>query len=492
MITYINTIDIDRTHIIALQEVDGLLKKVELPIDRPEMFISELKAMVNNPNRTVWDMQSHFTSRFPKTNEYLDYIHPFSYQDTYVGGVNYPHMFDYNDLQRSWADAAYRARMSCRFSINQDDSARASIISQAESNAVNYLKMHQKNEFITDAIRWINASCYCDAANKLANDKSVKMFSKENIGWSAFSHSINNDVKVAIRTNFGYGNSAHFLLAVQYKGVDILPYSYIVKYYNARMADIVRCTRSYSPCRESWSASFDFLSDFVNNSIADPKGFVESYIMREVVEMMQGLEAIAINPKGFIDRIGSRTADPYVINVRPMFSDERTRMQSYPEETSILFKVEKIVGALDFLKNLTAIANEVTSVQPHIDRLIEINLSLYPEIQDAIAKINDKIAEQIVIKTDLDTQIAILNENLAPFEEEVTRLCAEATSDHPFVINDYESTHPKYVELKGNRNDKQTQLYKINRLISDLNAFLGILHRSIEKLDEVRQSKQAA
>lgn len=48
------TADIDRTHIIALQEVDGMLRNMELPITRPEQFIAELRAMHENPNRTVW------------------------------------------------------------------------------------------------------------------------------------------------------------------------------------------------------------------------------------------------------------------------------------------------------------------------------------------------------------------------------------------------------------------------------------------------------
>lgn len=47
------TADIDRTHIIALQEVDGMLWNMELPITRPEQFIVELRAMNENPTPVV-------------------------------------------------------------------------------------------------------------------------------------------------------------------------------------------------------------------------------------------------------------------------------------------------------------------------------------------------------------------------------------------------------------------------------------------------------
>lgn len=60
--------NIDRTHIIVLKEENGLLQNMELPITRPEQFIAELKAMIGNSNRSVWDMQSYFMTRFPKTD----------------------------------------------------------------------------------------------------------------------------------------------------------------------------------------------------------------------------------------------------------------------------------------------------------------------------------------------------------------------------------------------------------------------------------------
>lgn len=491
--THMEERNIDRTHIIALKEENGLLRNMELPIVRPEQFIAELKAMIDNTNRSVWDMQSLFTTRFPKTNVYLDYIQPHSYQSSYISGIGYPKLYEYSELRNVWEEAGKSARDSYINSCNQTGcNPDASIATQKESDAIDSLKKGQKFRFFSAAMRWIDASCYCDASDQLNRDNTIKMFSKENIGWSHFTHRVNEDINVSLRTNFGFGSAAHFILAVQYKGLDILPYSYIVKYYKAGMADIVRCTRSYSPCRESWAASFDFLSDFVNKSISDPQNFVESYIMQEVVEMMQGLESIALNPKGFIERIGSRKADPCVINVRPMFDDDKIRMQSYPDETPILFKVEKITGALDFLNSLSAIAKEIKTIQPHIDRLLEINMMLYPEVQEAIAKINEKIEEQTEKKSKLDKQIAILSEKLTPFEEEVSQLRTQSTKELPFNMSNYEFAHPEYKTLKAEKSDLQSLLYKVNRLISDFNSFLGILNHSLTKIEEVKQLNRAA
>lgn len=481
--------NIDRTHIITLQKINGLFQNVTIPISRPDQFIAEFEAMKDNPNRTVWDMQSFFMSRFQKTIVYLNYIHPFQYNDSYVEFIRYPEISDYNDLQKSWEEAACSARNMYLFSCKQKGiNPDQKDIEQAVGKAIEDLKRGQKQNYFISAMHWIDARCYYDTVNQINRNETVKMFSKENIGWCNFFHKINDDINIALKTNFGYGRAAYFLLAIQYKGLAILPYSYIVRYYNVGMADIVRCTRSYLPHRESWSASFDFLSDFVNKSIADPDGFVRSYIMREVTEMMCGLEDIARNPTEFLNRIGGNTAEPCVVNVRPMFSDEINRMKIYPKETAILFKVEKITGALEFLDSLKEIAKVVDMIQPHIDRLLEINMALYPEIQIAISEVGRRIEKQTLIKGKLEKEDAELSKELVPFEKEIAKLRAEATHEKPFDMSNYERDNCEYKKLRERKNNLQSRLYDIYRSIDDFNAFLDILNRSISKLDEIKQA----
>lgn len=493
-----NTNDIDRTHIVALQEVNGMLQNVTLPISRPEQFIDELKAMIENPNRTVWDMQSHFLLRYPKSTQIKDYIKPHSYYSYSLRnsltdlGTRYPQIKEYDELRQAWNEAALYAKNSyieeCR---NKQIAPQPSEITSRIETAVSEKKKCQKLTFMNSAERWIDACCYEIKSSEVSQNRSVKMFSKENIGWNTFSHRVNDNVEVELRTNFGYGNSSHFLLAVKYKGISILPYSYIVKYYNARMADIIRCTRSYQSTRESWCAAFDFLVDFVNKSISNPESFVKTYILSEVKEMMDGLESISRNPSNFIEGIKDRTADPYIINVRSMLSNERQRMATYPEETSILFKVEKIMGALDFLNSLIEIAKEVSAIQPNIDRLIKLNMDLYPEIQNAVIKIKNKIEPQTAIKTNLGLKIASLTDKLNPYTEEIRKLSKEATTEHPFNLTNYEARHPNYTKLKREKYDLQDQIYKVDRLINDLNSFIITLNNSLSKLDGLRDKKAA-
>jgi len=96
-----NNTDIDKTYIVALKKGNGKFHKVNVPIEKPEQFIAELSAMVDNPNRTVWDMQSLFLTRFPKGSRYIDYIYPHSYSSSYVNGTEYPAIRGYDELSNA-------------------------------------------------------------------------------------------------------------------------------------------------------------------------------------------------------------------------------------------------------------------------------------------------------------------------------------------------------------------------------------------------------
>ena len=484
-----NSNNIDKTHIVALQEVNGTLQCVEKPIKKPEQLIAELEAMVDNPNRTVWDMQSSFIRRFSAESGYHDFLFPYSYSSSYVPGVLYPAKYKYEQLKKTWEDAAKSAEESYKEECKQYHSTpTASEITRKREEAITSIKSQQKRSFCEEAIRWIDASCYNSEAVRMHRDSSIKMYSKENIGWNAFSYKINKDIEVEVRTNFGYGSAAYFFMGVKYKGMAILPYSYIVRYYNANMTDIVRCTRSYVPTRESWCAAFDFISDFANKAAVDPEKFVKTYIMDEVKEMMAGLEAISVNPRSYMQEIQWRRADTCVINVMPMFDYDRERMASYPDEAPVLFKVEKIMGAMKFLNSLNEIAKEVTTVQPHIDRLYELNYALLPEISTAVSKISVKIEEHTSKKAILDKEIAFHTEKLKPYEDEIQELRSKLDNPYLYNVAEYEASHPAYKELNKRKAELQTKANIEARLINDLKSFVVYLNNSLSQLNKVKEA----
>ena len=358
-----DTINVNKTHILALKEVNNSFQSIQINIEKPEQFIAELHGMLDNPNRTVWDMQSCFKKQFTIGPGFHDYLHPYSYSASYVGGIAYPANYEYDKLKLSWEQAAKSAKDEYVERCRQlKVTVQISEIEVAQNVAIANLKRNQKQNFFEDAVRWIDASCYNREVLKIKREGSIKMFSTENVGWNMFSYKINSDIIIELRTNFGYGSAAYFLLGVKYKGIDILPYSIIINYYHVNMTDVVRCTRNYIPTRKNWIVAFDFISDFVNLSNSNPDKFIRDYILEEVKEMMVGLEAISINPKGFIEEIRWKNPEIGIVNIQSMLSEDRHKLATYPEEIPILFKVEKTMGALKFLENLNSIAKEVKEI----------------------------------------------------------------------------------------------------------------------------------
>lgn len=478
----------NKTHVVVLKEVNGYLQNTEVPINSPIHIVEELKAMRENPNRTVWDMQGCLQEALPKTVVFHDYLFPLLYVDSYVGGIAYPGKYTYNDLKKSWDQAAKNAedtyRDDCKRYTTSIDPTR---VKQVREDAIRELRGHQKELFLQEAIRWIDACGYAKTASSLKQDASVKMYSKENVGWNLFSYTINKDVKVELRTNFGYGSASYFLLEMQYKGLKILPYSFIVKYYRARIVDILRCTRSYYPTRESWYAAFDFISEFVNNSLSDPEMFAKNYIMSEVKEMMAGLQAIVNNPRAYMDQIGGIKSEPWIINVFQMNEKDHKKMETYSEEMPVLFKVEKIMSALKFLDSLDKISKEVSDIKPYINKIYELNFGLYPEITSSISKINLKVEDLESKKVILDQKISTLNEKMAPFEKEIDEERAKQKWPNFYNISQYESSHPEYKILKSERNNLQAEEHTISVRIGDFKSFIKFLDEAIIRLDEIKK-----
>lgn len=78
-------------HINIIRENDGQVRFESVVIPKDIELLAELEAMVDNPNRTVIDMQNRMALFFNVNNRRsYNYIYPYSYASSYVDGVSYP------------------------------------------------------------------------------------------------------------------------------------------------------------------------------------------------------------------------------------------------------------------------------------------------------------------------------------------------------------------------------------------------------------------
>lgn len=485
---------ISQDYIAAIKRVGNYLESIQVELHKPLTLIEELHAMVENPNRSVYDLQCKFSSDYKYSEKSWYICYPYSLSASYLPITRCPEIKSYSDIKKEW-DECFKGEIdsikeNCRKNRTyfNEDKAR-----EIATNKLAEFKQDQKKEFLDECTKWIDVNEIQTTALSLKRRQDILMYSKENIGWSNFEHRINDELKICISTNFGYGSAAYFVLAIRYKDLNIIPYSCIVKYYKAQMRDIIKCTRQYDPRRDSWEAAFDFIIELSNQAQSNPEKFINEYVMNEVTEMMKGLRAILENPKHFHDELAKVKVPELIINVRNILDNDILLMRAYPLESTFLFKVEKIVGALHFLNNLQKISstfiNISQEIDKHIDELLKYNFELYPQIKNQCETIEKRIrTEEIRIEIKNKEKEHIITQ-MKPYKEELSSLLENVSSwsERTIIESNFKSNNPRYKRLLESKSEKEKEIREINKRINEYKNFISLLKESMDLIDSVRK-----
>lgn len=144
----------------------------------------------------------------------------------------------------------------------------------------------------------------------------------------------------------------------------------------------------------------DFLERFVNKAIENPDEFVKIDVIYEVNSLMDGLDEIFhMTDNEFEKRLEvnhiKEDEDRYIGISSARHANERDReyYKIRKSESAMIFKMEKISGALHFLNNLKSISEIIPEVNDSISRIIELNNLIYPNIIEAIPPISLEIKD---------------------------------------------------------------------------------------------------
>lgn len=461
----------NRKEILTLKNVNGLLNVVRIPVEDSSFIIKELENAKDNPNKTLMDMQSLFLHSFHPILEYYNYTFPYSYGSSYISGASKPKNLSYAEYQNK---------------LTKDI---AEIIKGKTAAEIDTIKKNQdkeyKSSFYYQATRYIQQQQLYKAFQKAQNDPNVKMYSRENIGWSSLEYKITDDIKVCVYTNFGYGFACYFTLTVSYKGIVIAPFTHIVKYYNANMTDLIRCTRNYYVSSDSWNPAFDFVKDFANQSLKNPQKFVEDYLMNEIRETMSGLRNIMSNPNGVIDMFKRQDRNLVEYHtfrlISPMSDDEKKKFEVFPSEMPVVFKAEKIHESYKMLKRLKEIGEILPEVNKYVSEIVSMINKLTPEINRTMNTIKNDIKRLQTQKNAMTKNKESLDEKKNVHEKAIDALIEKlpegtSYSEKQKVREDYAKQNPAYTHTKD----------EINRLsdeISELGSKISSRERLVIRLE---------
>lgn len=450
---------VNEKYVLALVEnSDTTLSVRRMDIPSSEVPIAKLEAMVDNPNRTVYDMSSYFYSLFSPKVKAFAFCYPSEYNDSYIDSRSVPEEISYADYVKGVKDLEATFNAKHRFSREPLDALKLKLdkeIIEANQSA--------KKKYLKKASIYIKCQRLSETVNKIQEHEGIKLYSRDVVGYSTYTHKINDDITVELRTNFGFGRAAYFNLAIKYKDIVVLPYSYLVHYYYANMKSLMACTRAYRPLRESWEASIDFIADFVNQSIYDPRRFVSKYVIKEVEEMMKGLRAIMDNPAEVQSRIKDSCSSEIRLSViRPFNKDEFVMMETMADELTTLFKAEKITGALLFVENLRQLQEICGDMSALIDEILSMNKEVKPEISPVLKSVRSTIETFKREEMNLERQIKFKENRKLYFDKRKERLQAKMTFTEKIAHDKiFREKNPLYVKLEEEINELNQKVYNL-------------------------------
>lgn len=200
-----------------------------------------LRSMCDNSNRTLLDLQEEF-SRIFDSYRYYGYCLPFDYCDSWVVGVRTPHKLTYSEYENQ----IYKKQRELDRELQFEKRWENNIVYTKEQyikRKIEEYKKKLKQEYYDVCSRYIDAYNFNKTTELIKGRESSVMYSTEDIGWTPHVYSVNDDVKITIDTNFGYGYVSYFFLSMKYKGINILPYTAYINYYNANIIAKMKSTR---------------------------------------------------------------------------------------------------------------------------------------------------------------------------------------------------------------------------------------------------------
>lgn len=461
--------------VTALKYEENEIERYDIPINKNGWLIDDLIRMVEDDNYEVDDLYYTFKKRY---SDYGDFDYCLGHESLmafYIDPISYP-QFEVSQYRKQ--AQIYKQRI---------EAAKNESEKEWRQKSFNKWSYRQKRDYIDRCLPYIFACNYHNAIINNNIEKEYFIFSNETHGRFSYSKKITEDIGIEIKTNFCYGGSSSLVVTISYKGIPILPYSLWVRYYYAGFNEIIRCTRSFSPDRKNWENCMGFVVWFVKKAIKDPEAFVKETILDEVKVLMEGIEEVfhlSDNELKYymkFDNNKKELQDKYYIGIksaRGASSDEIERYSIAPEEVKFAFRVEKITGALRFIKSLRELREIDCDFEQVINRLKEINELIYPELLNAIPPVRDYIKGLQSKLKPLEKRLDFVRQRWEYYENRLNKKLDKVDFDKRKEVEEsFIKFNPQYTKFKN-------EYYDLLIQTSDLKDRIGNREWYLKKLED--------
>ena len=316
--------------------------------------------------------------------------------------------------------------------------------------------------------------CLSKKYKECREDPSIVAYSSRHIGWNSMNFSLNDDLSIAYNTNFGYGYANYFTANLKYKDIDILPYSMWVNYYNANIFQILRYTRTYCISNSEWQPALEFGRDVCNSLVQNPRGFANEWLVGEVRKMVDGLRRI-FNNHGSVIAVNESNGSGRELKTK---------------EEIILYKGEKMSGALSFLGKIKEIEKLNVSMESYITSILDMNRQMVPQLQEVIDEYKEKLSELTQIDEQLLEEISPIksfvdnhiNECAANFVGDTSyssRREAEKIMSEVSIV--FMEANEQLKDLEEKESRLSNKIYNMRRVVNTLSGYVETIESFMEK-----------
>ena len=383
------TINVD--YIAIVRQVGNHVKLEHIDIRKPESLLSDLKAILEDPERTLLDLQSRMCEFYEEDKRRdISYLHRSYYTNAHTTGyVSLPkiyHQDEYNDMIRE-IEARTISKNNWSLSRIKERDGETAYQEKLKTDIDEVLKK-KKEEYYRLCLSFITATTFNDTVAECKEDPTIKLYSNAFCGCWSKDLRVNSNIVLRITAQLGYSSQSAYLgISLWYKGILIHPYSFFVSHFR-KYIKYKFYVKIISPHTLCWEDIFQSVVDMANMATTHPEQFYNKYIKDEIKMMISGLTYIVEKPKYFIASLIDDKESYSGNGIRP----EHVKIyKELPDDMSMALIAYKLCDAYELLSNLSNLAKIEPVAQSAHDTIKGYIIRMLPKIKEYSIKNNDVV-----------------------------------------------------------------------------------------------------
>ena len=368
-------------------------KYCEYDIEDFSYKIEELENFIRSSSRSVYNIKSKYRELFPFKFWWQGYCLENEYNDVEYTVISDPLdvFVEYEkDLKREIKiiNIDYKNLKAEQIKEGKRDYAALDKKKKKDLENVQKQLIEKYTEIFLEAVEEAkNAINYELTLKKIRDNAKVVAYSSDQKGWSNFNFlKITKDIGIQVKTNFCYGKSSYFIVTINYKDVPIVPYSYIVTYYNARAIDVIRGTKWFPRKRSSWKPALEFAVECAKDAKKNAVKFVNDFLVNELGTLVKMLGELVENPDCSVPKL--KESDSTEVGLGYINGMDIESMLIYKDEMPLAISAIKVTDALSYITSLKKLVVDFEYIAKDIDKILKYNRRIRKNIIGLENKVN--------------------------------------------------------------------------------------------------------